>query len=155
MAYRISDLIEKLIIIEEDAEELYSSIEKFYEQSNPAISMVAKTLVKEEKRHILYYKALKRDVEKKNNEEIDFFLYDKAAKQLYEFSKHIQVPKLNNVRDLIKFALEFEKNNIGLLLDIQGKLVEKLEDVTNEVYVVLTRIIKEEQKHEKVLEQFI
>lgn len=155
MAYRISDLIEKLITIEESAEQLYSSIEKFYKESNPAVSMVAKTLAKEEKRHILYYKAVKRDVEKKNNEEIDFFLYDKAVKQLYEFGKYLQIPKLNNVRDLVMFAVEFEKNNVGLLLDIQGKLVEKLEDVNNEVYEVLTRIIKEEQKHEKTLEQFI
>jgi rubrerythrin len=155
MSYRISDLIEKLISIEEDSEALYSKLESVNKTSSPAISLVSKVLAKEEEKHVLYYKALLKDVQEKNNAEIDFFLYDKAVKQLYEFRKRIQAPELNNVRDLVKFAVEFERSNIGLILDIQGKLVEKLEDVSNEVYEVLAKIIKEEQKHEEELKRLL
>lgn len=155
MSYRISDIIEKLITIEEDSVELYSRLENTNKVSSPAISLVSKALAKEEERHVLYYKELLKNVKEKNNAEIDFFLYDKAAKQLFEFRNRIASPHLDNVRDLIKFAVEFEKGSIGLILDIQGKLVEKLDDVSNEIYEVLSLVIKQEREHEKMLNSLL
>ena len=38
-----------------------------------------------------------------------------------------------------KYALDFEKNNIGILLDIQGRLLGSLKDVNNNVYKVLSK----------------
>lgn len=151
MSYRISDIIEKLINIEEDSVELYNKLESINKTSLPAVSLVSKVLAKEEERHVLYYKELLKNVKEKNNAEIDFFLYDKAAKQLFEFRSRTAAPQLNNVSDLIKFAIESEKSNIALVLDIQGKLVEKLDDVSKDIYEVLTLIIKEEQQHEAKL----
>ena len=154
MSYRISDLIEKLIKIEEDGVELYTSIEKQFQESFSQISIVAKILANQEKKHILYYQELMKNIEEEMNCEIDFFLYDKAAKQLFEFRNHIHMYKLDDVKGLIHFAVDLEKKNIGLLLDIQGKLFEKLEDVSDEVYKVLTKIIEEEKQHENMLEKF-
>ncbi len=153
--YTILDLIEKLRSIEEDAYELYKEIEENFKTGYPKISIVAKTIAKFEKSHIKYYEKLYDELKDKNNEQIDFFLYDKAAKLLYEFKTHIEKPQVNDVKGLIKYAMEFEKNSTALLLDIQGRLFLKKEDTDTELYETITKIIKEEQEHERMFEKLI
>lgn len=155
MAYTIFDLIEKLIDIEKDALEIYKKIEKKSKNKSQVISIVARAIEKEEQKHIKYYEKLKSDLNEELNESIDFYLYDRVAKLLFEFRSRIQLPEIDNVQDLIKYSLEFEKNNIGLLLDIQGRLLEKIDDVNNNVYKVISTIIEEEKKHEKMFEQLL
>ena len=150
MTYTILDILEKLINIEEDALKIYIQIAETAKNDSLKISIVAKTIAKQEEKHIEYYKNLIHDLDGKLTEAIDFYLYDKAAKLLFEFINNIQLPQVNNVKQLLKFALEFEKSNIGLLLDIQGRLVGKIEDVDNDIYKIISMIIKEEQKHEKM-----
>lgn len=155
MAYTIFDLIQKLIDIEKDALEIYKKIEEKSKNESQVISIVARAIEKEEQKHIEYYEKLKSDLNEELNESIDFYLYDRVAKLLFEFRSRIQLPKIDNVQDLIKYSLEFEKNNIGLLLDIQGRLLEKIDDVNNNVYKVISTIIEEEKKHEKMFEQLL
>lgn len=155
MAYTIFDLIQKLIDIEKDALEIYKKIEKKSKNESQVIGIVARAIEKEEQKHIEYYEKLKSDLNEELNESIDFYLYDRVAKLLFEFRSRIQLPKIDNVQDLIKYSLEFEKNNIGLLLDIQGRLLEKMDDVNNNVYKVISTIIEEEKKHEKMFEQLL
>lgn len=155
MSYTIFDLIQKLIDIEKDALEIYKKIEEKSKHESQVISIVARAIEKEEQKHIEYYENLKSDLKEELNEAIDFYLYDKVAKLLFEFRSRIQLPKIHNVQDLIKYSLEFEKNNIGLLLDIQGRLLEKMDDVNNNVYKVISTIIEEEKKHAKMFEQLL
>lgn len=156
MDYRLSDLIEKLINIEENALELYGEIQKSLKnQSNKVISIIIDAIRKEELKHIKYYKELKIEVENSINENIDFYLYDKVAKILFEFKNQNIVPQINNVQELIKFAFEFEKNNIALLINIQGRLIQKEDDINKYTYKILDKIIKEEEKHEKMFEKLI
>lgn len=150
MNYTILDILEKLINIEEDALKIYIQIAEAAKNNSLRISIVAKTIAKQEQKHIEYYKNLMHDLDGKLTETIDFYLYDKAAKLLFEFINNIQLPQINSVKQLLKFALEFERSNIGLLLDIQGRLLGKIDDVDNDIYKVISIIIKEEHEHEKV-----
>jgi sugar phosphate isomerase/epimerase len=153
--YKLSDLIQKLIDIAKDILKIYIKIEEKFKGKSQVICIIARAMEKQEQKYIEYYEKLKNDLVGELNESIDFYLYDKAAKLLYEFKMHIEQPKINNVQDLIKFAVEIEKNNIGLLLDIQGRLLGKMDDVNNNIYKVFSMIIKEAEKHEKMFEDLL
>lgn len=155
MNYTLSDLIEKLIDIERDALDIYRKIQEKSNNESKVISIVARAIAKEEQKHIKYYENIKNDLSGELNETIDFYLYDKVAKLLFEFRSRIQIPRIDNVQDLIKYSLEFEKNNIGLLLDIQGRLLGKMDDINSNIYKVISIIIKEEEKHQKMFEQLL
>lgn len=155
MNYTISDLIQKLIDIEKDFYDVYVKIEEQFENKSQLIYAVTRAIGKQEKKHIEYYEKLKRNLIGGLNEPIEFYLYDKVAKLLFEFKMNIKFPEIENVQDLIRYAIEFKKNNIGLLLDIQGRLLEKMDDINNNIYKVLTMIIKKEEKHEKMFESLL
>lgn len=150
MNYTILDILEKLVNIEENALNIYVQIAETIKNDSLRISIVAKTIAKQEQRHIEYYKNLMHDLDGKLTETIDFYLYDKAAKLLFEFINNIQPPQVNNVKQLLKFALEFERSNIGLLLDVQGRLIGKADDVNNNTYKIISMVIREEKEHEKM-----
>lgn len=152
--YTVYDIIEKLILIEQDGMKMYAGLADRIKHSNPMLSIVAKAFAKEEARHVQYYKNLKKEIEKEEVE-IDFYLYDKVAKLLYEFRERIILPELQDVQGLIRYALEFERKNIGLLLDIQGRLIQDLQDASRARYDIISRIIEEEREHEKRLEAYI
>ena len=52
-------------------------------------------------------------------------------------------------------ALDFEKQNLALILRIQGLLVKQLEDIETVTYNALKLLVEEEQKHIKALEAFL
>jgi rubrerythrin len=153
--YTIHDIIEKLIVIEQDAMKLYAGIADKTKNSNIMLSVMAKSLANEESRHIQYYEELKININEEENVQIEFFLYDKVAKLLYEFRNNMILPELEVIQDLIKYALEFEKNNIALLLDIQGRLVINLKDSSKVSYDILSKLIKEEREHENMLQDYL
>lgn len=155
MNYTSSDLIDKLINIEHIALEIYIKIEEKYRAESQLIGIVVRAIEKQEEKHIEYYENLKNDLEGRVKDSIDFHLYDKVSNLLFEFKNQMQLPELDNVQDLVGFALKFEKNNIALLLDVQGRLLEKMDDVNNIIYNVISKIISEEEEHEKMFEQLI
>jgi rubrerythrin len=153
--YTLSDLIQKLIDIEKAALDIYIKIGERSKNESKVINIIARAIEKEEKKHIEYYEDLKNNLSDELNEIIDFYLYDRVAKLLFEFKSRICIPQISNVQDLIRYSLEFEKSNIGLLLDIQGRLLEKMDDVNNNIYKVISKIINEEEKHKKMFEQLL
>lgn len=155
MSYTISDLLEKLINIEENTLDIYNEIQGNLESKFKAFDIIIQVIKKEELKHIKYYKDLKKEFENNSNEEIDFYLYDRVAKILFEFKNQSNLPKISNVQDLIRYAFEFEKNNIALLIDIQGRLIQKEDDMNKKVYKVINDIINEERGHEKMFEELI
>lgn len=152
--YNICDVIEILILIEKDSKKMYSIIAD-KSQNYIMLNAMAKTLANEEAKHIKFYENLKNNLKDEENIEIDVFLYDKVSKLLYEFRNNIIERKFQDVQELIKYALEFETENITLLLDIQGRLVLNLKDVYTESYEVISKLIKEEKEHEKELEAYL
>lgn len=155
MNYTISDLLEKLINIEENTLEIYNEIQVNLESKFKAFDIIILAIKKEELKHIEYYKKLKKELENNSNEEIDFYLYDRVAKLLFEFKNQNNIPRISIVQDLIRYAFELEKKNIALLIDIQGRLIQKEDDMNKKVYKVINDIITEERGHEKMFEELI
>lgn len=153
--YTLSDLLDKLISIEEKGLEIYNIIQVNSQNKSKSIDIIIQVIKKEELKHIKYYKDLKKELENNSDEEIDFYLYDRVVKLLFEFKNQSAIPQIANVQELIKYAFEFEKNNIALLIDIQGRLIQKEDDMNKKVYTIIDEIIKEETKHEKMFENLI
>jgi hypothetical protein len=155
MPYKICDIIDKLISIEEHLAELYFSAAADLRYMAPAVSIVAKVLGKEEQKCIYFYEDIKKAMEGRKDTGIDIYIYDKVAKLLYEFKRKIQMPHFKNMQELARFALEFKSTSIGLLLDIQGRFVISKEDTFKTSYEIMTRIIEEEKKREQELKNFL
>lgn len=156
MNYTIYDLIERFIDIEKNTLDVYKKIEENAKEKNSKnIEIITRVIRKEEIKHIKYYEQLKEKFNYELNDTIDFYLYDKVVKLLYEFKSQIRIPHIDNAQDLIKYSLEFEKNSISLLLDIQGRLLGNLNDVYNNVYKIISNIIEEERRHEKMFSDLV
>lgn len=153
--YTLDDIIEKLILIEQDAMKMYIRIADKAKNSNIMLNAMAKTLANDESKHTYYYESLKNDIKEEENIQIDVFLYDKVAKLLYEFRNNIIKREFEDVHELIKYALEFEKENIALLLYIQGRLVINIQDASKASYRVISKLIEEEREHERELEVYL
>ncbi len=155
MNYTLSDLIQKLIDIEKDFFNIYVMLEEMLKNNSSAIYAVTKAIKKREKSHIEYYEKLKSNLTDESNETIEFYLYDRISKLLSEFKQNIKLPEIKNAQGLIKYTVDFKMDNIGLLVDIQGRLLEKIDDVNNNIYKVLSQVIKDEEKHEKMFEKLL
>jgi rubrerythrin len=155
VAYTVDDIIEKLILIEKDSMDVYTVIAEKFKDTNKSISIIAKTLYKEEKRHVDYYETIRSEFKEYKHEEIEFYLYDKASKLLYEYKQRVQVPQLKSVKELLTYAVDFERNNISLLLDIQGRLVQSPMDIVKLSYEIISNMIEEEKSHEEQLQKLL
>lgn len=155
MKYTILDIIQNLINIEKEISNIFCKIKENTKGFSMKISLLAKTIEKQEKKHVEYYENLIHTLKGKLDETIDFYLYDKVSKLLHEYKTHIQIPEVNTAKDIIEFAIELEKSNIGLLLDIQGRLVLNTDDVYKAVYKVISVIVNEEREHEKMFQKLL
>ncbi|MCT4595803.1 MAG: hypothetical protein N4A57_16270 [Anaeromicrobium sp.] len=152
MAYTVIDLLDKIILIEEMAKEMYEEMGKKYGE-DIYMRTIVNVLVREEVRHIEYYNDLKKKC--KDEESIDFHLYDKASFLLNKFKGNIIVPNVGTKEELLNFAIDFEKKNVAFLIDIKGRLVTSVNDSEKCLYKVLEMIIDEEQKHVDNIEKFV
>ncbi len=155
MSYTIVDLLEKLIALEQAACGMYRGLAQQAENRNTRLGTTARVLAKEEERHVEFYRNLRQEASKFEDINIGFDIYDKASSLINQFKKRIAVPRLEDSKALVKFAIEFEKENIALLLDIQGRMVKNEGDVLNTVYMAISDLIAEESKHVKSLEVFL
>lgn len=157
MAYTMIDVLDKLITIEQNSCILYKNISKMDNSGHTAFKSAAGVLAAEEERHVEMYKTIRESL--KENEsldiEIDFNIYDKASELIIAFKKRMAMPDLSNVNELLKFAFNFEKENISLILDIQGRLVMTDKDSSYINYALLSNIVKEEQKHADNIGHFL
>ncbi|WP_053955251.1 hypothetical protein [Inediibacterium massiliense] len=152
MGYTAIDILEKFIEIEKNGRDMYEDIGNM--SKDIKIKMIAKVLKKEEERHILFYESLKEEL-KNVTEEVDFDIYDKVSFLLNKFKHKLDSPNTENTYQLLEFALEFEKQNVAVLVDIQGRLVRKKEDMKSQAYQVVSRVIEEEKKHVENLQRFV
>ncbi|WP_432402147.1 hypothetical protein [Wukongibacter sp. M2B1] len=154
MAYTIIELLDKLILIEKNGYDMFINI-AVNERLKDKIKMIARIFANEEKRHGEMYKKLKEEISHENNIEIGFEIYDKASKLAFQFLNNDRTANLENEKDILEFSLNFEKENLALILSIQGLLVREQRDANTEKYRVLDKIISEEQKHIRNIEDFL
>lgn len=154
MGYNIIDIIDKLILIEEKAVEIY---QKICENKDCSLRFkaISNILMKEELRHIKYYNELKEKFIKSDLKDISLHIYDKISKLIDKFRNNMDIPQTGDYKVLLKGALELEKKNVALLISIQGSLVTSEKDVNRVAYNILSEMIKEEQRHVKNLEPYV
>ena len=155
MSYTLVDLLEKLIIIEKNACKLYRNIASLSDVKSTKYKSAAVVLAKEEERHVTFYERIKESIEKQEKIEIDFNTYDKASTLIFEFEKRMSKAYVDSVEDLVKFAYNFERENVALLLSIQGRFVGKKFETDSLSYSTFTKLIEEERKHVKNIEAFM
>ncbi len=154
MAYSVVDLLNKFINIEQNGYEMFLRISSV-EDAPTKVKTIAKVFAKEELRHIELYKSLRGEIDESSGVELDFDIYDKASKLISEFSNIFHQPRTEDVRKMLEFCLDFEKENLALLLSIQGLLVKMNADTQSKVYKILTEVINEELKHVENVNYFI
>jgi hypothetical protein len=143
-----------MIYIEQKRKEIYIQIanENF---QNKLISIIVKTLLKNLDRNLTYYTKEKEYIEQENlSEVINFLLYDKILFLINKFKKRLAKPDITNVKSLLKFSISWENQVYALLIDIQGRVIEKEEDIGTNTYILLTKLIKEKEEYIKSLEAF-
>lgn len=154
LAYNNIDLIDKMIYIGQKRKEIYIQIANDNSQ-NKSINITIKTLLKNLDRNLIYYTKEKEYIEQKNSlEEIDFLLYDKILFLINKFKVRLVKPNVENVKSLLKFSISLENQVYALLIDIQGRVIEKEEDMETNTYIFLTKLIKEKEEYIKSLEAF-
>lgn len=154
MAYNAADLIEKSISISKIKVDIYGKI-KNSNLENKSMSILIDILIKDTENTIIYYKKLLTEANETKGEEIDFFVYDKISFLINQFKERIYVPDISNVKDFIVFSLDFEKQSYGLLVDIQGRLVQDDSDTKTKAYKLLSKIIKRKTKLIEIIEKLV
>ncbi|HHT98077.1 MAG TPA: hypothetical protein GXZ90_09325 [Clostridiales bacterium] len=151
--YTILDILDKLIVIEEKGYKMYDTI-YLREDIDEKIKLVAKILAAQELKHIQLYKRIKKTTEEGELPSIDFDIYDQASQLLSNFL-HPVLLDVENIKELLRFSLDYEKQNLALIITIQGLLVRGLDGSNSVTYNVLGEIIEEQQKHIQNIEGFI
>lgn len=151
--YNILDILDKLIVIEEKGYHMYHSI-TLREDVNERVKVVARILTDQETKHMRLYKQIKAITEAGDLPSIDFDIYDQASQLLFNFI-HPTLLHITDIQQLLQFALDYEKQNLALVMSIQGLLVRGLGGSSSVTYNVLTKIIEEEKKHIRDIESFI
>jgi rubrerythrin len=152
--YTVIDLIDKLIEIEKSGNELYIRMSA-NAQAEERVKIVAKVFSNQESKHVDIYENLRKSVYEYKDIEVDFNIYDKAVKLIYEFSRLKITKDITKVKDLLEFSLMFEKENLALVLSIRGLFVKSQQDLDTGNYKILSEIIKEEQKHIRDIEALL
>lgn len=115
------------------------------------ISIVSKTISNQERKYTQYYENLKKDIDVLDKEDIDFSIYDRISSRMQQFKISITMPVVTDIKKLINFARELSKENLALLIYIQGQLIRKETDTNMLAYNIMGKIIEEQEKYSKSL----
>jgi len=152
--YTIIDIIEKFAEIDKEQYKLYSRISENVEVEDK-LQIMAKVFSNQEKNHLLMFEELKKISSTYNDIEIEFSIYDRASELIYEFSKIKTNNNISDVKELLKSALTFEKENLSLVIIVSGLFVKLYDDTETRNYKILSEIMKEEERHIKLIEDFL
>lgn len=154
MGYNAVDLLNKAVAMSEKKRMIFKKIK---DDCNGSISMkiVIDVLIKDIEKTIEYYDKLKQEAAESCGGEIDFAIYDKISFLINQFNERIFPPEVYDVRDFLSFSLDYEKQVYGLMVDIQGRLVQKDSDTKTQSYKILTKIIKRKIRQIEAIEKNI
>ncbi|WP_143318384.1 hypothetical protein [Clostridium sp. HBUAS56017] len=154
MDYNVIDLINKAIKIGIRQKDVYIKASK--EKSDiPSMKIVLKVIIKQIDHSIEYYEALKKEMEGKNFEAIDFVVYDKISFLINEFNERLREPPIDDVRHFLEFTLQLERDTYALFVDIQGRFVKCKNDTHTKTYIILSQIIENQVDFIKELEDLM
>ncbi|MCY6485858.1 hypothetical protein OW763_16210 [Clostridium aestuarii] len=159
IGYSIVDIIDKVISIKRKVQGIYKGILQ-EDNVDQSIKVIANALEKEQERHIKYYDQLKYKIENTDNadiEEIDFVIYNKISYLVNEYKNKVYIlnVKPKSIGEIWKIALDFEKENNALIINIQGRLVKKAVDVDSKTYKILSQMLEYEKKYIEFLKRYL
>lgn len=146
MAYTIIDLLDKFISIERSGYKMYMEVAS-KQGIHVKIKALAKIFANEKESHIYLYNSLREKIKVEADFEVDFNIYDKASKIVFEFLKMDRKAIMEDVKRFLQFCLNYEKENLALVLSIQGILVRAQADTETMNYKILEEIVIKIQKH--------
>ncbi|HYE10992.1 MAG TPA: hypothetical protein VEF53_12500, partial [Patescibacteria group bacterium] len=119
MAYTIIDLIDKFILIEQSGYEMFMKMAAD-EGAEERVKTLARVFAKEEERHVETYVNLRKEIAAVADIEIDLRIYDRVTKFIYEFINNNKAVSNLDIKGMLEFCLEFEKENLALVISVQG-----------------------------------
>jgi hypothetical protein len=143
MGYNVIDLIDKVKKIANRKRTIYESLgqKKCDIYDITSIEIMSRVIAKEMENTVKYYEELKNEVSENKIEEIDFFTYNKMSFLIDEYNKNIFVTDINNIKEYLKLSLDLEKDGKSVLIDVQGRFVQKTSDTQTKTYKVLSYMI--------------
>lgn len=146
--FSVEEVIQVAISMEEEGVKFY---EEYAKKAEGSLKEVMLALAEDEKRHAEVFKKMFKEIQDKNDDSylfndtvVDFFgSYTKSK----GFNREQQ--EITNVSDAIRIGAETE----GITINYYQSLLEHASN--DELKNVLERLIKEEQKHKKQLEELL
>ncbi len=80
-----------------------------------------------------------------------FSIYDRISSRMQQFKISITMPVVTDIKKLTNFARELSKENLALLIYIQGQLIRKETDTNMLAYNIMGKIIEEQEKYSESL----
>lgn len=147
------DLMEKLIAQAKWRRSIWADLKK--KESDIGKKILLKMLRDKASRDINYYDQLTIELKGEEVEMIDFFIYDKVASLMNQYTARIAtIPSLESKYEIIRFAIDLEEGMLALLLDIQGRLAYKSEASDTRIYKLLLVMIEQKSKYVDELKRF-
>lgn len=147
------DLMEKLVLRAKWRKQIWANLKK--QEKDVGKKILFKMLRDKTNRDITYYEQLTVQMKTQEAEIIDFFIYDKVASLMNQYKARIEsIPQLKTKNEIVSFAIELEEGMIALLLDIQGRLVQKSEAEDTRIYKLLLEMIDQKSKYVDDLKRF-
>ena len=154
MAYNIIDILDKIITIANKRKDIYLSI--YYKGQDVAkFQLIRTVLVKSVEKEIKYYENLKKELDHKNLEDIDFGIYDKIAFLMNQFSEKLTCEEIDSINKIFNCTLYLHKDVLALYVSIQGRLVRNEKDTETLAYKILSNVLEEKRKVIKEFERLL
>lgn len=151
--YNTKDLISKAIAQAKVRKEFIELLSK--EETELGRKIMLKTVAHWINRDINFYDQILTTLDSNSSDEIDFFIYDKIASLIYQYSETIKSnPKLSTKKEILDFAIEMEEGLEALYVNIQGRLIQEESDRETIAYKTLNTMIEFKIKTIKELKGF-
>jgi len=154
MAYNIIDILDKTITINQKSKKVYLNID-YNGQDKSKFQLVRSVLMKGIEREIKYYEDIKKHLESKNLDEIDFSVYDKISFLINQFNDKIYCQNIDNITNLVNWTACLHKDIFALFISIQGELIRTSKDIETFAYETLSSVIDKKELTIKELERLL
>ena len=147
MPYYITDVVGKLVKIDEKIESIYNDISNYSKK----LKVTSRVLAKDKQRQVSVYTGFENKIKVDEKDFLDYLVYDKVSSLISQLDAEMQLSYPANTKDLLVYALDIESRELALQLDVKGRLLS-LNTTQNEV---MDFLIGEEKKHIVSINNFL
>lgn len=152
MGYNAIDLVDKAIDTSNRILNFYEEIGNY--NNIGSFKIFLNVFKKQQNQKKVYYESLKKQIEYKEINEIDFFSYDKISSLITQFNSKISFHNCgNNTKQLIECVLDISKDVRALFIDVRGRIIKNKDGWDSAEYEVLTSIIEMEERYANEIEK--